>query len=135
MRYSKSFVGAGILALISVAFLPSCGSSYSSPTGPSSPTPAPAPAPAADVTILISGMSGSNSFSPASAAVKVGQTVAWKNNDAITHAIAQDGGGGFNTSNIAPGATSGAVAITTAGTLGYHCTIHPSMTGNLAVTQ
>ena len=131
MKYSKSLVGVGLLALISVAFLPSCGSSYSSPTGPSSPTPAPA----ADVTILISGMSGANSFSPASAAVKVGQTVAWKNNDAITHAIAQDGGGGFNTSNIAPGATSGAVAITTAGTLGYHCTIHPSMIGNLAVTQ
>jgi plastocyanin len=132
MRYSKSLVGVGLLALISVAFLPSCGSSYSSPTGPSSP--APAPGPAADVTILISGMAGGNSFSPASAAVKVGQTVAWKNNDAITHAIAQDGGG-FNTPNIAPGATSGAVAIMTAGTLGYHCSIHPSMTGNLAVTQ
>jgi plastocyanin len=134
MRYSKSLVGVGLLALMSVAFLPSCGSSYSSPAGPSSPTPAPAPAPAADVTILISGMSGASSFSPASQAMKVGQTVAWKNNDGITHAIAQDGGG-FNTSNIAPGATSGAVAITTAGTLGYHCSIHPSMVGNLAVTQ
>lgn len=134
MKYSKSLVGVGLLALISVAFLPSCGSSYSSPVAPSSPAPTPAPGPAADVTILISGMSGANSFSPASAAVKVGQTVAWKNNDAITHNVAQDGGG-FNTSNIAPGATSGAVAIMTAGTLGYHCTIHPSMVGSLAVTQ
>jgi plastocyanin len=135
MPYSKSILGAGLLALVSMAFLPSCGGSYSSPVAPSSPAPTPTPGPGADVTILISGNSGGMSFSPASASVKVGQTVAWKNNDAITHAIAQDGGAGFNTSNIAPGATSGAVAITAAGTLGYHCTIHPSMTGNLSVTQ
>jgi plastocyanin len=132
MKYSRSLVGVGLLALMSVAFLPSCGSSYSSPTAPSSPAPT---GPAADVTILIVGMSGGNSFSPASASVKAGQTVAWKNNDSITHSIAQDGGAGFSTGNIAPGATSGAIAITTAGTLGYHCTIHPSMTGTLSVTQ
>lgn len=132
MKYSKSLVGVGLLSLMSVAFLPSCGSSYSSPTAPSSP--APAPGPAADVTILILGMSGSASFSPATAAVKVGQTVAWKNNDAITHDIGQDGGA-FSAGGIAPGATSNAVKITAAGTLGYHCMIHPSMTGSLSVTQ
>jgi plastocyanin len=133
MKYSKSFVGATLLALISVAFLPSCGSS-SSPAAPSSPTPAPPPAAAADVTILIAGMAGNQSFSPAAAAVQVGQTVAWKNTDSITHAIGQDGGG-FSTPGIGPGATSDPVKITAAGNVGYHCTIHPSMTGSLSVTQ
>ena len=132
MKSSKSVVGACLLALICLASLPSCGgSSYSSPVTPSSPAPPPT---AGGVTILISGNSGGMSFSPASAPVKVGQTVAWKNNDSITHAIAQDGGG-FSTPGIGPGATSAPIAITTAGTLGYHCSIHPSMTGSLAVTQ
>jgi plastocyanin len=86
------------------------------------------------VTILIVGMAGAQSFSPAAAPVKAGQTVAWKNNDSVGHAIAQDGGG-FGTPSIGPGATSAPVAITTAGALNYHCSIHPTMTGSLAVTQ
>jgi plastocyanin len=134
MKVSKSFVPMCLFAVASLVALASCGGSgYSSPSSPS--TPAPTPAAAADVTILISGISGGMSFSPATAAVKVGQTVSWKNNDAITHAIAQDGGGGLTTPGIAPGATSAPVQITAAGTLAYHCSIHPSMTGSLAVTQ
>jgi plastocyanin len=74
------------------------------------------------------------SFSPAAAAVKVGQTVSWKNNDSTTHAIAQDGGG-LTTGSIPSGATSAPIQITAAGTLAYHCSIHPSMVGSLSVTQ
>lgn len=124
------------LAVIALTSLAGCGGSgYSNPASPSSPTPAPPPAATADITIKISGISGGMSFSPANATVKVGQTVAWKNDDAIAHAIAQDGGGGFNTSTISPGATSGSQMITTAGALPYHCTIHPSMTGTVTGTQ
>jgi plastocyanin len=83
---------------------------------------------------MIQGLAGGMSFSPAAAAVKVGQTVAWTNGDSITHAIAQDAGG-FSTPGIGPGATSAPVTMTTAATLPYHCSIHPSMTGSLTVTQ
>ena len=125
----KRFLAA--IALISLA---GCGGSYSNPVTPTSPTPAPPPAAAADVTIHISGMAGANSFSPANATIKVGQTVAWKNDDSIAHAIAQDGGG-FNTATISPGATSGSQMISAAGAIPYHCSIHPSMTGTLTATQ
>jgi plastocyanin len=106
-----------------VACFTACGSD--SPTAPSAP---------ANVVITIEGTQGNMSFSPASAAVRVGQTVAWMNADSISHEIAQDTAPGFSTPGIPPGATSNPVTITNAGITGYHCTIHPSMIGTLNVT-
>jgi plastocyanin len=133
MKRTKSFVPTCLFAIVSLVALAGCGSSYSSPSSPTNPAPTPTPGPAANVTIMISGMNGSQSFSPAAAPVKVGQTVSWQNNDSITHAISQDGGG-LATPAIGPGATSAPIQVTTAGTLNYHCSIHPSMTGSLNVT-
>jgi plastocyanin len=87
------------------------------------------------VTISIVGMNGSNSYSPNPGAVKVGQTVAWRNADSTPHTATADAGG-FNTGNIAAGATSSPITMTTAGSFPYHCTIHGfAMVGTLTVTQ
>jgi len=86
-----------------------------------------------DVTITITGMSGATSFSPNPAAVKVGQNVAWHNVDSIGHTATQDGGG-FDTGVIPPGGTSAPIKLSTSGTMGYHCAIHPSMVGTLNIT-
>jgi plastocyanin len=100
------------------------------PTPTPSPTPTPAPGP---ITININGIDGGMSFSPSSASVTVGQQILWHNADSITHTATQDGGG-FDTGSIPPGGTSGAITLTTPGTIGYHCAIHPSMVGTLNVT-
>jgi plastocyanin len=108
------FMGAGLLIR--------CGST--TPAGPGNSN---------NDTVLISivGMNGANSFSPATANVKVGQLVAWKNNDTTTHRpILSDV---FDTKALAPGATSAAFTIA-AGSYDYKCTIHPSMTGMIVVT-
>ena len=88
----KSFIFAVSLALISSA----CGSSSSSPT---------APTVAADVTISIVGDRAAQSYSPNPTTMKVGQTVAWKNNDTTVHDATQDASR-FGTGTIAVGATS-----------------------------
>ncbi len=88
----------------------------------------------ANVVIQIVGMNGANSFNPANASVKVGQTVAWTNMDAITHDMRADDGS-FDTGAIAPGQTSAPITFSSAGSIPYHCSIHPSMTGSLTVTQ
>jgi plastocyanin len=44
--------------------------------------------------------------------VKVGQTVAWRNGDSITH-TATGNAGTFDTGNIAAGATSNFMTMTT----------------------
>jgi plastocyanin len=84
--------------------------------------------------ITITGMNGSNSYSPNPATVQVGQTVAWRNADSLPHTATADGGA-FDTGTIAPGATSSPITMSTAGSLPYHCAIHPSMVGTLTVTQ
>jgi plastocyanin len=122
VRPTLVVVACALGALLTVG----CGSSSTGVmTGP---TPGPVPGGSANVTIAIVGMNGSQSFSPNPAAVTQGQTVAFKNNDSTTHHIVQDGGG-FNTGDLAPGATSAPIAIGTAGALSYHCTIHPTMVG------
>jgi plastocyanin len=102
-----------------------CGkSSSSSPTMPV--------AGGADVTLQILGMNGANSYSPNPGMATAGQTVAWHNNDSITHTATADNGS-FNTGNIGPGGTSAPIRMPTAGSFGYHCAIHPTMTGTLTV--
>ena len=112
-----------LLALLALAIVPtlSCGGGSDNMMGHSG----------ADVVITIT---GSMTFTPNPASVQVGQTVAWRNNDSIAHTATQDGGG-FNTGAIAPGATSAPVTMSSAGTRDYHCSIHPSMTGTLDVTN
>ncbi len=82
----------------------------------------------ANVTISIVGMNGSQSFSPNPANVPQGQTVAFRNNDTTTHHIVQDQGA-FDTGNLAPGATSAPITISSTNSMSYHCSIHPSMVG------
>jgi plastocyanin len=71
-------------------------------------------------------------FSPNPIQAKVGDVVAWTNNDSTTHTVTLDDGscdGGHD----APGAT---VALTfgKAGTYTYHCAIHTSMKGTVQVS-
>jgi plastocyanin len=72
------------------------------------------------------------SFSPDSATVNVGQSVVWHNADSIAHTAT---GIDFDTGTIDPGQDSTPVTFSTAGSRPYHCSIHPSMTGTLNVTQ
>jgi plastocyanin len=72
------------------------------------------------------------SFSPDPASVKVGQSVIWHNADVIAHTAT---GSDFDTGPIGPGQDSAPIIFSSAGSRPYHCTIHPSMTGTLDVTQ
>ena len=81
------------------------------------------------MTITIAGMA----FSPSSANVVVGQQVLWHNADSVAHTATQDGGG-FDTGLISPGGTSAPITLSTTGTVGYHCAVHPFMVGTLSVT-
>ena len=87
----------------------------------------------ADVTIIMVGDRGSQSFSPNPTTMRVGQTVAWKNNDTIAHDATQDACALLDTGTVSAGATSAPLTMSTAGTFTYHCTIHPGMVGTLVV--
>lgn len=130
----------------------SCGGSSSSPMGSTTPSGVTAGGTAA-VSVTIIGNNGSMSFSPDPVKVRVGQSITWKNGDAIVHQVIQDSGGdmggggggyyggggsagtGFDMGQLAPGTTSPSITFTTAGTVRYHCAIHPTMTGTITISE
>jgi plastocyanin len=66
-------------------------------------------------------------FSPQPIQAKVGDVVAWKNDDSTAHTVTMDAGT-CGSDNIGAGA-SAMLVFTAPGTYAYHCKIHPAMTG------
>ena len=64
-------------------------------------------------------------FNPSNAIVTVGTTVTWTNNDSTAHTVTADDAS-FDSGNLNPG-QSYTHTFTAAGTISYHCKIHPMM--------
>lgn len=123
MRHAS--YGAG-LALVGALSLWGCGggggSTPTSPTGPASG--------GATVTTTIVGSIGNTAYSPNPVTARAGDTVVFRNTDAVLHHIVLDNGSA-DFGDVSPGATSRGVAVATANELRFHCTIHPSMVGTI----
>jgi plastocyanin len=121
--------GSAALALTAALCAAGCGGGSSASSGsPTAPTGSSGNPGTTTVTITITGQNGKLAFNPNPATVAAGQLVMFKNNDVTTHHIMLDDGS-IQTADIAPGATSAAVAMGTSGSSTYHCTIHPGMVG------
>jgi plastocyanin len=70
-------------------------------------------------------------FSPMSLTVPVGTTVTWKFDDSTAHDVVADDKS-FSSSALGKGKTY-THTFTTAGTVKYHCSIHPFMTATIIV--
>jgi plastocyanin len=116
----NKLIGSQLLVLaVFLLLLGGCnkGSSYSTPTSPStSPTATSAPN-----TVAIAGFA----FGPSSVTVAKNTTITWQNKDNVAHTATADDGT-WDTGSIAPGASK-AITFATAGTFAYHCTVHPMM--------
>jgi plastocyanin len=126
---SRSMTLAGI-AFFALSFAAACGSS-SSPTV-STPPAGGGGGGSANVTVSIAGQFGSQSYAPSPVSVQVGQSIAFHNNDSITHTASGDGGN-FDSGFLGAGQTSAPITMATAGTFTYHCQIHPGMVGTVNV--
>jgi len=124
MRNRVSFIAAMVLAAFALACVDD--NKPNNPNNPTSPSPV-------DMAITIQGVRGNMSFAPATANVRVGQLVEWRNVDTIVHDLDEDNGR-FDTGNIAAGTTSRTLRKDVEGTFPYHCTIHPGMVGTIVVT-
>jgi plastocyanin len=72
------------------------------------------------------------SFDPPQINVPTGSIVSWTNADSIQHTVTSDEQGLFDAGPISPGDTFENV-FDSAGEFGYHCAIHPFMTGMVMV--
>jgi plastocyanin len=146
-----------LLAIVAIVSLAACGGSTATGTaGVSSPVPAvSAPAasePAASAPAASTGggsaapcapstaagtvqasMAGT-AFTPSTIQAKVGDVIAWTNNDAVGHTATVDDDPTCTTETLAQGA-SGALTFSAAGTYAFHCKIHSSMTGTIEITE
>ena len=75
----------------------------------------------------------SMAFSPATITVKVGDKVAWTNQDPTPHSATADNNS-FNTGVLSQN-QSGTVTFDKAGTFTYHCSVHKNMKATVIVTQ
>jgi plastocyanin len=103
----------------------SCGGGGGNNDPGPNPTPTPPPTAAGQVNIV--GQRGNTSFSPNPVTAASNQTAVWTNADSVIHRIVANDGT-FDTGDIAPGASSAAIAIPAAGA-NYHCSLHPAMVG------
>ena len=71
-------------------------------------------------------------FDPSSVAVDAGATVTWTNQGPSAHTVTADDGS-FDSGTLNAGA-SFSFTFTSAGTVPYHCTIHPNMVGSVVVS-
>jgi plastocyanin len=72
-------------------------------------------------------------FSPSTLPIKAGDSVIWTNMDSVSHTIVSDSGNELGSSALSSGATY-SHTFNTAGTFAYHCSVHPSMKGQIAVS-
>ena len=93
------------------------------------PTPTPAPTTPQPVSVSIRNFA----FAPQQISVKAGTKVTWTNNDSTAHTVTSDSGA-FSSGTLNPG-SSFSFVFNTPGTFSYHCSIHPSMTATVVVTQ
>jgi len=125
---------AGVLILVLGAVLAGCGSSATTTT-----TVAPATTTSGVPTTVAGGSGGATTqvvlqniqISPTSVTIKVGDTVTWTNKDGFAHRLVGDKSE-FDSGNMAGGATF-SFTFKSVGTIAYHCSIHPSMTGTIIV--
>ena len=109
------------------------GNAATDPTTTPSETTAPAesttPAPDSTTTVEIR----NNTFIPPQLNVAPGTTVTWVNRDSVPHTVTADNGL-FDSGQLAPGA-SYPVVLEGAGTVTYHCKLHPEMRGSIVVGE
>lgn len=143
MRKHLSYLSwVGLIALwgcgsdkgpIAIATPTATANATATPTATDTPAATATATTAGTVVITINGIAGGMSFAPATADGTASQKVRWHNGDTTTHRVV-DNGGAFDTGNIAAGASSSDQTVAP-GTHPYHCSIHPSMTGTLTISN
>jgi plastocyanin len=99
------------------------------PAEPTAPAESTTPAPDSTTTVEIR----NNAFNPPQLNVAPGTTVTFVNNDTVPHTATADNGL-FDSGELAPGA-SYPVVLDGAGTVTYHCKLHPEMQGSIVVGE
>jgi plastocyanin len=70
-------------------------------------------------------------YSPREISIAAGQSITWTNSGRLAHSATATGGQ-FDTGLLDPGDSS-TITLSSAGTIAYQCSVHPTMTGTVIV--
>lgn len=144
---SRRLLPALAIAIIAVLSVAACGGGTTTATGGAS---APAPVVATPAASTDAGAGGGacatstaagtvqasmaqRAFAPATIQAKVGDVIAWTNDDSLPHTATLKDDPACSTETLSSGAT-GALTFGAAGTYAFFCKIHSDMTGTIEVT-
>jgi plastocyanin len=116
--------GIVLLAILLISF--SCSKSSNAYMNPATNTTGGSTGPGTNE-VFIQGMA----FVPSSIVVTAGTTITWTNKDAIAHTVTSSDNL-FNSGSLGPGKTF-TFTFAKAGSFGYYCSIHPTMTASVTV--
>jgi plastocyanin len=127
---------ASTFALLATLAAAGCGGGGSSTSSSAPASSAPATStPAASGGVVKVDMKNIQ-FNPKTITIKKGATVEWVNQDSSNHDVTKSSGPGpqfaSGTGNIGSGGTY-KQTFNAAGTIQYHCTVHPGMNGTIVV--
>ena len=135
IKILKTLKILGIVAALATAGI-ACSSSDNGGavnTPISSGTPSACATPSAEPQVSVSA-TDELKFDPANITVKPCQLVVWTITGTAPHTVTSVSGATFDSGTKNKGQTF-TQAFPTAGTIHYHCTIHPSMTGTITVAS
>ncbi|MFI5894027.1 cupredoxin family copper-binding protein [Actinoplanes sp. NPDC051513] len=130
---SRRLLVAATLLVVAGA-MSGCPSSSGTPSATATPAPASAGASAAGPASAAGGSTveiGNFAFTPPTLTVSPGTSVTWKFDDSTDHTVTADDNS-FTSQPMGAGQTY-EHTFATAGTLAYHCSIHPFMKGTIEV--
>jgi plastocyanin len=124
----QTFTRGVAVAAFGALFLWNCGGGGGSSSSPTSPTPS-AVGPAT-LTVSIVSSIGNTAFVPNPVKANTGDTVVFRNSDAVVHRLVMDDGSA-DLGDVAPGATSRGFTLRSESATRFHCTLHASMVGSI----
>ena len=125
MLARRSILGPIVLPIAIFMTLLAAGCGKDNPTS-SNNTPPPDGNPG--TIIVISNFT----YSPSSITISPGDTITWRNDDAVGHTVTSDSGSELNSPLLSQGQTYQHI-FSSAGSFPYHCTVHPNMTASVTV--
>jgi plastocyanin len=143
---SRRLLPALAIAITAVLSVAACGGGTTTATGGASAAPVEAtPAASTDAGAgggacatstaagTVQASMAQRAFVPATIQAKVGDVIAWTNDDSLPHTATLKDDPACSTETLSSGAT-GALTFGAAGTYAFFCKIHSDMTGTIEVT-
>jgi len=131
-----------VFVITTALVLAGCSGGGTATAGAGSPAPASASAAGGGAAVCatstdpgtVQASMAASAFTPSTIQAKVGDVIAWTNNDSIGHTATVDDDPACTTETLAGGET-GALTFSAAGTYAFHCKIHSFMTGTIEVSS